>query len=357
MNFISKNLWWILLFLFFLFMLFIISTNQKKEQELSNTGANMTQSGVANLEISEDNNELDSLIEKLSEPSDEDEEKNDTSSEENTSNTGVLDTTEGKKSSIFNFFRKESKDEGTDENDSDASFVEEEKDAWKMMDVTKNKESRTSDVVSEDPNAGLVKNTGKTTTKPIDNRFKHIGAIEFPGTDLESFIGKKYAIWVYSLKLNNAYFNETLAYMMEWDIVEQITKENAYGCFKVKISDSVISNNNGKQGYVCKKYLMDVVVPQETIEQGKSEKSSMETPVSIETPANYYTPNGQLYLQDERFSQKLTVMDDTEVLKQIGDKDINGCFKVRIVGSSEEHCTNVGLEGYVCEEDVSPYTK
>jgi hypothetical protein len=68
----------------------------------------------------------------------------------------------------------------------------------------------------------------------------------YPGIDLETEIGKQFEIGVHSLKLNNMYFNDTLAYMMQGDSIKQLTTENSYGCFEVKITDSQLARNIGK---------------------------------------------------------------------------------------------------------------
>ena len=77
---------------------------------------------------------------------------------------------------------------------------------------------------------------------------------------LKTQVGKNFQIGVYSLKLNNADFNQTLAYMSKWDIVKQHTEENIYGCFLAEIITSRKNHYNiGKKGYVCKGYLRDVI--------------------------------------------------------------------------------------------------
>jgi hypothetical protein len=61
MNFVTKNLGWILLLLFFLFMLFVISSNGEKTP-ITQTGSSVMPTGTG--AIQED---LDSLVEMLDE--------------------------------------------------------------------------------------------------------------------------------------------------------------------------------------------------------------------------------------------------------------------------------------------------
>lgn len=59
------------------------------------------------------------------------------------------------------------------------------------------------------------------------------------------------------LKLNNAYFNKTLAYLVQWDELEQLTSMNSYGCFRwvVAKSHNPYTNNKWKLWWVCNYYL------------------------------------------------------------------------------------------------------
>lgn len=337
-------------------MLFIISSNQEKALDnTTNTGAqslSQKTEEVKSIDAQDEEDmqeELDSLLDKISTDNtdDEAEVKDDTNDEEVSENS----LSEKKRTGFFSLFKKhQAWDESTTEN------------------------SGAEDGVSENEiqnDANLIKHTPSHKKADISPSIaKYVGSHsdlqEYPGTHLDSYVGKKYEVWVHSLKLNNVYFNETLAYMMKGDIVEQLTLENTRGCFQVKIIDSVNSYNNGKVGYVCKKYLADIssadeadeVVTEITVNsQDVNNEEEVMQEVTATVATVYYTPNQEMFLQDKTFTQNLTLMDETEVLKKIGDVDTNGCFEVKIVGTSEANCKNTGLTGYVCKDSVSLYTQ
>jgi len=61
---------------------------------------------------------------------------------------------------------------------------------------------------------------------------------------------------------------------MMGDTITQLTSENSYGCFMMRVDSSKVFSSIGKEGYVCKKYLMessdntlthvDVIIVEET---------------------------------------------------------------------------------------------
>ncbi len=64
-----------------------------------------------------------------------------------------------------------------------------------------------------------------------------------------------FSVKVASLKLNNKSFNKTLGYLLQWDLVQQLTKSNSYGCFRAVVVKSRIASLVQRRGWVCKGYL------------------------------------------------------------------------------------------------------
>ena len=70
-------------------------------------------------------------------------------------------------------------------------------------------------------------------------------------------IGDVHSVAPAELKINNASFDTVITKVKAGDTVEQVSAENQYGCFKVRIMTSSLSTNDiGKVGYACKKYLI-----------------------------------------------------------------------------------------------------
>ena len=72
-----------------------------------------------------------------------------------------------------------------------------------------------------------------------------------------SYVWKVHSVNTHTLKLNNEHFNQTQAYLLKGDKVEQISQTNASWCFKASVysSKNPSVNNTWKVGWVCQKYL------------------------------------------------------------------------------------------------------
>jgi len=115
-------------------------------------------------------------------------------------------------------------------------------------------------VVLSHKNDGLTKKSENKKSHWISKIARDIapeiyGESELPWINLETAVWNTYKVWVYSLKLNNKYFSETLGYLKKWDTLLQKTAENSFGCFNVEVISSENKSNNTKLWYVCKKWL------------------------------------------------------------------------------------------------------
>jgi hypothetical protein len=354
MNFILKNLGWILLFLFFVFMLFVISTKQKKDvdnQILS--GSISTQSGEEN---KADIEELEKLVEKIEKE------------EKIVSQETIIEKTIEKKS-IFDIFKRKKRDQNYIE---DRNALKDEKSStWEIMiqkeeniNTIKTQEKKTVDFITQEDtmNNGmdLVKNTGTSValkkSHPSGSIYREdiiSASKQFPWLYLVTAPGKEFQVWVHSLKLNNKWFNKKLWFIMKGDTIKQLGFENVKWCFEVEVLQSTIESSIWKKAYVCKKYLSDISVDQ------KIEENEIST--NIENIDASYTINKQYFKANTPTSLKTKSLQDTDlrvaisdVLLQISSLDNNGCFSVRVVGSNID--AQYGKQGYICKNEVSSYS-
>jgi hypothetical protein len=134
------------------------------------------------------------------------------------------------------------------------------------------------------------------------------------------------------LKLNNKSFNTTLGYMKKWVVVKQLTKENSYGCFQIRVVST------GSIWYVCKKYLTNVSVsiPKDTSETTIQEDTII--PVVFTAIGSYYkiAMESPAFFDDsfERFT-----LAKWDFLRQVSHWDSKtGCVGMKVIGTStEEH--------------------
>jgi len=366
MNFILRNLGWILLFLFFLFMLFVISTNQKN-QPVSLSGATQTGTEQSSTGASED---LKNLVEKI-------ETQQDTATGESaTGTTSPEETATGKtqqdatpeKKSIFDIFKRKTQETpatggtvstGTTLSQTGSVSEEQTQQATPSATIT---HSPTSSVKPTTTAQGLTKSTGKTVAlsgqavqvtrylSPTASYARLQKMYGLPGKSLLTEVGKEFQVGVTSLKLNDKTFTKKLAYLKQGDVVEQLTAENTYGCFQVKIVSSAISGNEGKIGYVCKKYLKDV----------SANSDQQDSYVAPSTPSSqgYTTSVGSYFTitsDDTIASAPITgnlVLQKGDIVKQLSVVDTLGCFSARVVGENVER--NLGKLGIICSSMVVP---
>lgn len=215
--------------------------------------------------------------------------------------------------------------------------------------------------------ANLVKNTwsDQSSDNDIANISKYAPEvlktdIVYPGINLETQPGKKFEVGVHSLKLNNKYFNETLAYMLKGDIVRQITSENAYGCFEVELMTSALKKNIGKTGYVCKKYLQDLqddsIDQSNIVEENKAEntESTNESEDTQENETSKNIPKTNIGDIIKIQKPKAVFGDITliagDCVDQMTEIDEQGCFMAHVYQTSIQD--SIGKVGRICVSDI-----
>lgn len=378
MNFISRNLWWILLFLFFLFMLFIISTNQNKEINDELTLSWSTASGQVDtseiLSQEQGQNELEKLVEKITEEefiSEEVDVDNGISEDTSNSSGAIL----GPKKSIFDIFKRNNKDEesatGTgiinsqDENSDEEDVMDEE-------DIVDSEETKVSEDAVEvsteivSPWVQVVENSGQGLTKTTGTS-KALAATplyfsptsytttqthtKLPGIHLDTEIGKKFQVGVQALKLNDKTFTHKLAYMSRGDVLKQLTWENRFGCFQIEILSASTPSNIGKKWYVCKKYLSDIQENTMIVESWNAADKEIST---LQEKIYLKTLDSSVILMNQDSSETSVTLDMTDILLQISPiHEYGRMIEVKIVGSNT--LEKNGVVGYVLSSQVETH--
>lgn len=163
--------------------------------------------------------------------------------------------------------------------------------------------------------------------------------------------GKNYYVWVYSLKLNNKYFNETLAYLRKWDKIEKVWTENSKWCFKVNVLSSYNNVNKWKKWYVCKKYLSETIVDsfnKAVIVKKVDNKKILADNNTVINWGNYKINVLSLKLNNIYFNKPIAFLDKTDVLKQIWPENSKWCFEVRITITEKSH--KLWRQWFVCKK-------
>jgi len=389
MNFITKNLGWILLLLFFVFMLFIIWSNDT--QRLNTSWSWVSNSGSTSSWETDKN--LDELMRLINDDeTQEEEEEESIEYKENNIDTNnweelqkevtqiqdvddidvddIVEDEEEKTGFFARLFGRDNQEEVLEETTSQSGSI-----SWKANDnpITQNvTEESMSEGDSESDtaqseynasenkinyNANIIKSSSQNTAKKyVDEN------IALPGSNLETTVGKEYQIWVQMLKLNDKTFTKKIGLMEQGDIVTQLTPENEFGCFKVRVA------TDEKIGYVCKKYLasIDTVTNESdttiTVDSDKSVTVSSSPVISqkeivstISTlPGVYY----KIAIDNTSFFDVILerfTLDVWDILRQISsvDKD-TGCVDMKVVGTSTwEHDGKIVA---ICSPDmVSSY--
>lgn len=298
-------------------MLFIISSNNKAGED--------TLTGSANIETltGAEKEDLDNLVDMI------DGEENEVSEEENEQ---ADETQENSSQEVIT-------DDADNAEAQTQEDTQEEKEGFfsKMFggksENTQEVNEEITDEVSENYTAtqeNLVKDTKETqisseTAYAVQTYAPEIYAqpISYPGENIETQVGKEYEIWVHSLKLNNKYFNETLGYMMKGDRIVQLGEENAYGCFEVEILAAENTDNIGKVGYVCKKYLSDTnASTQQEVSQENVAKN----------PSMSLTNVGDVITVEKDFTMSNgIVLSVGDTIDQMTPATEDGCFTAHIL--------------------------
>lgn len=265
-------------------MLFVISSNEKKQNDDVNIDNDIVkeetldQDSFAELvekfdkeseDIEEEIVEKTEKNEETSMPEDSDSvqptfEENHSEEKEMVENSEAEEKKTGLLKRIFS--KKEEKEEIAEEEMWENESKDDKKVSEKSTEVQKDSDKKVNEKVSE-------KSTEKSTEIPTeislvkDNSSMSIahGITDMTylvppskyknrNADMETAIWNIYEIEAYSLKLNNKYFNKTIAYLQMHDRLIQTGAENSHGCFEVEVQDAKYVTTWTK-GYVCKKYL------------------------------------------------------------------------------------------------------
>lgn len=355
MNFIMRNLGWLLLAGFFVFMLFLISSNNSK-----NTPATLT--GVVSTNSWEE--DLDTLVEKL------DDAEMLTGSMDAEMETQSWALQEGKRLSLFErFFGKKNPKENKEPRDQ-----EQIKDQEKISDIESNTQDDKNEVSSEEkslpetttveitkPGNSSVWNLVKDTlVEPLTPSVKKpssidqtTGSVNIP----QGKIGDVYKVAVKSLRLNNLYFSRTLWYLNQGDTLKQKGNQNSNGCFEAEVLSAQNSDNLGKVGYVCQKYLTpsSQTSPENTDENqtGMQEGTTPKNTVLPDLSRYPKTQIGDIITLEKSGSiilKEYTDLATGDQVDQMTNIDAMGCFIAHVYHSSLH--TSKDMVGKICLQDI-----
>jgi len=412
MNFIVKNLGWILLLLFFVFMLFIISSSnpnpvgtnsgtlslswetsevdsgleelvekmnesdegeivsdevrvmnkdEKKEWMFSRFFGIFERKGVQNNELNSQDVSIDSSIVDTSNNTLEEKkiekDENNIKEEENIDTKVMNEAEDEKKEGIISriFGWKDEEIEGKNDNDEkeDSLKVENENAEENSLEEKNEDQGPKEELIvvaswdtmnKKSGHLGKVKNKMSADAHSRAQTYAPetlwMKAVNFPGTNLETKVWKSFEIGVHSLRINNKSFTQKLGYLMKGDSITQLSEENVYGCFLMKVETSVIASSIGKEGYVCKKYLQEL----------SSDINNREEVVNIvaidhevaviheweDEENNTYelqTNIGDIITTTKAFPFAGVILSPGTQLDQMSDGDSKGCFTARIFAS------------------------
>lgn len=210
MNFILRNIWWVLLFCFFIVMLLIISMNNPNN--------------------------------------------NDTITEDTSNNDVQLDDY-AQEDDIINWLIKRLEDEIIwdidDVNIEDDNQVSTHIDDrwWNYIDA----QDDTSDISTT-----VRWDNWTSMHQKISNTYISTDVYKKNDNDIIASYRDKiyYEVFTYSLRLNNIFFDTTLGYLMKWDVVKRKWDIYTSWCFEVEVMIS--STAQGKTWYVCKRFVTPV---------------------------------------------------------------------------------------------------
>ena len=395
MNFIVRNLGWILLIIFFIFMLYLISSqNNVKKGSLINS-TNIVNTWAISLE--KDENKM--MVEKYNS------EKNKISDEINIENnekwffewvTDLLtfDDNEVENSKeLDDYINKEEKKPSLEvnedlileiDNEININFKEnniEKKESIKDVETKNNIIKKVVDkkiAITKEKEVNTEKNISEKIKNKIEERNKNL----------------LHKVWVHSIALNNPYFTKKVWYAYKGDTLEQLTNTNKYGCFNSEVLES--EKSMWKKGWTCiyymewhlneiSKYQRESInyykkLREKTINtkkvQNKIKYSNLEKkwkidraedgsiiitkdPYRVYEGPTYETEVWSLYLvrvnslilKDETFTTKKWYLENCtskncDVLEQLTPVNEEGCFKVNVFMSK----TNKGKRWWVCQK-------
>ena len=334
MNFVAKNLGWLLLLAFFIFMLFVISSSDSSKS-ISNSWALSLSWVSVDWKEAKDSG-LQELVDKIN-------------TDEGTwaiSEVASSEIVAGKQEDVKNepwflsrIFSRKWKEDTWDDMSNSGSISKDEESS-----VNENEEDISNTTVSQKLEENLIveststsKNTQVRNLKK-GNRWKKVDyamakkyapevlGLNLPGVNLNTKVWNNYEIWVHSLKINNKNFTRKLGYLMKGDVITQLTPANSYGCFQMQVLSSSISTSNGKTWYVCKKYLSETSKTPH-MQATHDVKEEVIADVIVEHP----TKIGDIItVEKDNIPLADIILTPWDVLDQMSDTDENGCFTTRV---------------------------
>jgi len=407
MNFIIRNLGWILLIIFFTFMLYLIS-NQNNSKNVNNSNSwaiieTIEQTGAV---LKKEENKLN--VEKYN------------LDKYSLSKTGTIEIEEEKKEeketsffkdvkNIFSTDNEESEEKNNNDiEDKDDIIVMEEKINPENIDKSikekeeeiKNKENNKIEEKNNKVNLDENKKENNSEIKESNIKKEDVNTSSESELAIKEKIKQKiieinknrvHKVWVKSIFLNNAYFTKRLATAYKWDTLEQLTNTNKYGCFKTEVLEAKNTNINGLKAWTCiyymewflgtesnyevaakiknRNFLRKNRISQEIskkIEKRNKIQRAEDWSIIIKKDPNrvyegpiYDTEVWSLYLvrvnslklNDETFTKKKAYLEECtsnncDILEQLTPINEKGCFKVNVFDSK----TNKDKRGFVCQK-------
>ncbi|MCH8518392.1 hypothetical protein LAT59_01320 [Candidatus Gracilibacteria bacterium] len=156
-----------------------------------------------------------------------------------------------------------------------------------------------------------------------------------------------FSVSVHSLRLNDASFTKTLGYLMNGDIVRKIGEKNIYGCFEIEVMMSQTSQ--GKKGFVCEKYITELMVESEEISNGEVKKD-----YGIILSSFPQTEIGDIItITSFQYDIDDVALFEGDTIDQMTEISNTGCFTGRVYSVSQAGYNElIGLVQEFCIQDI-----
>lgn len=175
----------------------------------------------------------------------------------------------------------------------------------------------------------------KNTTTNIYPRTQSLASLWYePRIAEEQFMQKRdiwsqYKVSVHALKLNNKYFNETLWYLHNGDMLTQLSSENMYGCF---LAEHLTDAWEKKEWYVCRKYLE--YISDDTQDEanlvGKNEENNEIVQLEYDNFKETFIWD-MIILEKEQYDYEGKALFSWDIINQWSQLDEFGCFYGSVV--------------------------
>ena len=331
MNFLTRNLGWLLLLLFFLFMLFVISTNDPSNSKPQNS--NLSGAVQNPVDSNDSEEELDNLVKRVDENS-----WDSTSSEnpeiQNTQETQEEEVVEKKGwiLSLFWFWK-----------DKDLESVEIDLGEW---------ESGITEKSSDDNN--IWEKTEEDITQEEETSSGELDDVE-NGTNKESLFDK-----LFGKKTGSGETVETEEELEDWEDSKAKQEDKNAEDEETKIVTSWVKNVGGN---ISKAWGWNTMLANASHSYMHQYPKEIQDQSAIYPGLNLVTWVGKhfevgvhmLKLNNAYFNVKLALMNKWDRLKQLTTENSYGCFMIEVVAAKNHH--NVGKKGYVCKKYLQKASK